>query len=103
MARRSPTACLGESERSDVATAQGRPARRSLASVLRGIDELADDPGGDLESAAPDRRDGRVYRISDNARMALKLAIVTRRPLLLRGDPGSGKSSLGAYVARNLG
>jgi MoxR-like ATPase len=78
-------------------------ASPDLAAVLQAIDAMVDEPGGDAESAAPDRRDGRVYRISDKLRLALKLAIVTRRPLLLRGDPGSGKSSLAAYVARNLG
>jgi MoxR-like ATPase len=33
----------------------------------------------------------------------VEVALVTGRPLLLRGAPGSGKSSLAAYVARNLG
>ncbi len=82
----------------------GEPVvRSSFAPLLEAIDGMADDPGGTVDSAAPDRRDGRVYRASDAVRMAIKLAVVTRRPLLLRGDPGSGKSSLAAYVARNLG
>ena len=60
----------------------------------------ADDPSA-LE--APDRRDGRIYHYDDRLHLAVELALATGRPLLLRGDPGSGKSSLAAYVARNLG
>jgi MoxR-like ATPase len=71
--------------------------------LLEQLDWLTDEPGGDKDSGPPDRRDGRVYLTSPELRMALKLALVTRRPLLLRGEPGSGKSSLAAYVARNLG
>lgn len=51
---------------------------------------------------APDRRDGRIDHYDDRLHLAVELALVTGRPLLLRGDPGSGKSSLAAYVARNL-
>jgi MoxR-like ATPase len=51
----------------------------------------------------PDRRDGRVYVMPDDLRLAVRVALVTGRPLLLRGDPGSGKSSLAAYVARERG
>ena len=51
----------------------------------------------------PDRRDGRVYRYDPPLKLAVEVALVTGRPLLIRGKPGSGKSSLAAYVARNLG
>jgi MoxR-like ATPase len=34
---------------------------------------------------------------------AVRVAEATGRPLLLRGDPGSGKSSLAAYIARQRG
>jgi MoxR-like ATPase len=50
-----------------------------------------------------DRRDGAVYVCSAELRLAIDIALATSRPLLLRGEPGSGKSSLAAYVARNLG
>jgi len=49
---------------------------------------------------APDRRDGLVYVMSAEVELAVRVALATGRPLLLRGDPGSGKSSLAAFVAR---
>jgi MoxR-like ATPase len=48
----------------------------------------------------PDRRDGVVYITSEQLDLAVEVALATGRPLLLRGEPGSGKSSLAAYVAR---
>jgi MoxR-like ATPase len=52
---------------------------------------------------SPDRRDGSVYCYDGELHLSVELALSTGRPLLLRGDPGSGKSSLAAYIARNLG
>jgi MoxR-like ATPase len=49
---------------------------------------------------APDRRDGRVYVMSRDIDLAVRVALATGRPLLLRGEPGSGKSSLAAHIAR---
>jgi MoxR-like ATPase len=51
----------------------------------------------------PDRRDGAAYDLSPSLHLAVEVALVTGRPLLLRGDPGSGKSALAPYVARRLG
>ena len=51
---------------------------------------------------ALDRRDGRVYVVPPETRLAVNVALATGRPLLLRGDPGTGKSSLAAYLARHL-
>ncbi|MEJ2886064.1 AAA family ATPase [Actinomycetospora aeridis] len=64
---------------------------------------LHDSPGSDRPTAGPDRRDGAVYVADDDLRLAVDVALATGRPLLLRGDPGSGKSSLAGYLARNLG
>ncbi|MGV9941456.1 AAA family ATPase [Streptomyces sp. NPDC003401] len=50
----------------------------------------------------PDRSDGRVYVMPDDLRFAVRVALVTRRPLLLRGMPGSGKSSLALYIATRM-
>jgi len=51
-----------------------------------------------------DRRDGRVYEFGqengDPLRLAVSVALATSRPLLLRGDPGVGKSSIAAFIAR---
>lgn len=48
----------------------------------------------------PDRRDGFVYVPSPDIELAVDVALATGRPLLLRGEPGSGKSSLAPWVAR---
>jgi MoxR-like ATPase len=50
----------------------------------------------------PDRRDGRVYVMPQDLDLAVEVAKATGRPLLLRGNPGSGKSSLAPYIARKL-
>ena len=55
------------------------------------------------EAVEPDDRSGRVYLHDPALQLAAETAIVTQRPLLLFGDPGSGKSSFAPFVARNLG
>jgi MoxR-like ATPase len=51
-----------------------------------------------------DRRDGRVYVYHNpDVPLAVNIALATRRPLLLRGRSGTGKSSLARNVAINLG
>jgi MoxR-like ATPase len=49
-----------------------------------------------------DTRDGSVYVYDDSLTMAVRVALATGRPLLLLGPPGSGKSSLAAFVARSM-
>ena len=66
--------------------------------------EIADrDVYSGLGSVLGDRRDGRVYVHDDRIRAATRVALATGRPLLLRGPAGSGKSSLGPFIARALG
>jgi len=48
---------------------------------------------------APDRRDGLGYVTLPRIELAVNVALATGRPLLLRGEPGSGKSSLAAHIA----
>lgn len=50
----------------------------------------------------PDDRSGALYLDDEKLRFVTEVAIVTQRPLLLRGEPGCGKSSFAPFVARNL-
>ncbi|MCX4763658.1 MoxR family ATPase [Streptomyces sp. NBC_01275] len=52
-------------------------------------------------SHGPDPRDGRIYDLSQELRLAIDVALATDRPLLLSGEPGSGKSSLAPFYARD--
>ncbi|WP_369035501.1 MULTISPECIES: AAA family ATPase [Streptomyces] len=51
----------------------------------------------------PDPRDGRVYVMPAGLALAVRVALATDRPLLLSGEPGSGKSSLAPFYAREQG
>lgn len=55
--------------------------------------------GSDIGPAS-DRRDDEVYLFDDDTVLAVNIALVTRRPLLVLGPPGSGKSTLAPNVAR---
>ncbi|MFF4209700.1 AAA family ATPase [Streptomyces sp. NPDC001796] len=74
----------------------------ALDELLTCVQDFRDTADAVAESRG-DLRDGRVYVVSDEIKTAIKVAIVTGRPLLLSGPPGCGKSSLASYVARNLG
>lgn len=63
---------------------------------------MADEPHQEVVRLG-DARDGAVYRTNLEIETALKVALITGRPVLVVGPPGCGKSSLGPYVARNLG
>ncbi|MEU9207907.1 MoxR family ATPase [Streptomyces sp. NPDC048415] len=65
------------------------------------LDTPAED--GDASAASPDRRHrARTYRATDRAVQLVNAALYLRRPLLVTGPPGSGKSSLAYAVAREL-
>ncbi|WP_405917199.1 AAA family ATPase [Streptomyces sp. NBC_00728] len=65
------------------------------------LDTPAED--GDTSAASPDRRHrARTYRATDRAVQLVNAALYLRRPLLVTGPPGSGKSSLAYAVAREL-
>ncbi len=42
---------------------------------------------------------GEVYCVSDDLKVAVQVALATERPLLLFGNPGSGKSSVAMWAA----
>jgi MoxR-like ATPase len=73
-----------------------------LRKVLDLVDTMVDEPH-DNALRLGDTRDGAVYRTNLEIETALKVALITGRPILIVGPPGCGKSSLGRYVARNLG
>jgi MoxR-like ATPase len=50
-----------------------------------------------------DAAEPHTYQYTDSIVLAVNVALVTGRPLLLRGAPGSGKSTLAASVAWRLG
>ena len=52
---------------------------------------------------AGDRRGTSVYIYEEELVLAVNVALATGRPLLLRGLPGTGKSSLARNVAEHLG
>ncbi|MFI6486168.1 AAA family ATPase [Streptomyces sp. NPDC050564] len=65
------------------------------------LDTPAED--GDTSAASPDRRHrARTYRATDRAVQLVNAALYLRRPLLVTGPPGSGKSSLAYAVAREV-
>jgi MoxR-like ATPase len=75
----------------------------TLPEVLERLDKLTDAKVDRRRADQPDLRDGSVYRCPPELLMALRVAFTVGRPLLLYGWPGSGKSSIAAYLARNLG
>ncbi|MEU1144283.1 MoxR family ATPase [Streptomyces sp. NPDC005863] len=61
-------------------------------------------PSDDTSATSPDRRHrARTYRATENCVQLVNAALYLRRPLLVTGPPGSGKSSLAYAVARELG
>ncbi|MFI1676673.1 AAA family ATPase [Streptomyces sp. NPDC020607] len=60
-------------------------------------------PVDDGATTSPDRAHrARTYRATDEAVQLVNAALYLRRPLLITGPPGSGKSSLAYAVAREL-
>jgi len=77
-------------------------AAGALREIMLRLDALRDATTASQHVDQPDLRDGSVYVCPPGLVTAVKVALVTGRPLLLYGAPGTGKSSLGAYLARNL-
>ncbi|GKQ39656.1 MoxR family ATPase [Streptomyces sp. A012304] len=65
---------------------------------------MAETPDNPSKPAAPAHHgDGRAYVVSPQLELAVDVALATDRPLLLRGAPGSGKSTFAAHVAFTRG
>lgn len=74
---------------------------RGDGSVHDGIDDLPDPPP--WRDFSLQRRSGERYWIGAEARDRVNAALLLRRPLLVTGRPGTGKSALAYAVARELG
>ncbi|HEX3105240.1 MAG TPA: MoxR family ATPase [Terriglobales bacterium] len=57
----------------------------------------------EVQEAVGDNRTGSVYVFNDHIRLAVRVALASGRPLLLRGPSGWGKSSLAAASSKYLG
>jgi MoxR-like ATPase len=72
--------------------------------LLRDLEPLLGVPVGEHgTSRHGDSRTGDVYILTPEIETAVKVAVLTGRPLLLGGPPGCGKSSLASFLARKLG
>jgi MoxR-like ATPase len=58
---------------------------------------------GEGAARVGDQRSGDLYVYSGKVKLAVRVALVTGRPLLVRGPPGWGKSSLAHAVANHMG
>jgi len=56
---------------------------------------------GELSPEVGDQRGGALYVYSERVKLAVRVALSTGRPLLVRGAPGWGKSSLAAAIAKH--
>lgn len=68
-----------------------------------GIDGLGEPPPWRRFTADAGSRRGQVYRATDNEKELINAALHLRRPLLVTGKPGTGKTSLAYAVAHELG
>lgn len=74
-------------------------------SVLPGFVRVPSDEREDWAYDAGSREEGaqRHFVFAEEAVLALNVALATRRPLLVSGEPGSGKTSLARFAAHALG
>ncbi|SDH38906.1 AAA domain (dynein-related subfamily) [Lentzea fradiae] len=85
-------------------TDPGPPAEPADVRLLRHLEPLLEMPVGDRGATRHgDSRAGDVYILTPEIETAVKVAVLTGRPLLLGGPPGCGKSSLASFLARKLG
>lgn len=70
----------------------------TIEEALQILNKIASNP-----SHITDLNDGIKHRWSEREARALQVALLTRRPLLLRGEPGSGKTQLSKAFNAELG
>jgi MoxR-like ATPase len=72
--------------------------------VLKRLDRRALGDGAPLGDRVGDVRSGEYWLLNDDRlRLAIKVAMITGRPLLLEGPSGTGKSSLARAISETLG
>lgn len=83
-------------------TSRREDAIASLDAAAQAPQPMLGADGGEPLGGADDRS-GMYWRVHDNRVIdAVKIALVTNRPLLIEGESGTGKSSLARAVARTL-
>lgn len=76
---------------------------QKLLNDIAKLDKLSNEDNGKRQLPAYGSWPESVHQFDSDSINALKAALAARRPLLLRGDPGTGKSQLARAAAMALG
>ena len=76
----------------------------TFESVLIPVNPIRQNPMSAAQSATPARFEGTdTYVATDDLKLAVNAALTLQRPLLIKSEPGTGKTMLAEEVARALG
>ena len=78
------------------------PNWNGLYTPLYPLKDLEDFRSDEDREVIGDRRDGKLYRYTQEIKLLVNVALATGRPLLVLGPSGCGKSSLAFNLARAL-